>query len=64
MTTAAPVEGLPRPIWFVASLVLYVVLGLLVKSTVLNWIVGPLWLLITLYLVPLLWRRLRATASS
>jgi hypothetical protein len=41
---------------YIASFAIYVVLGLIVKSTVLNWIIGPLWLLITLYLAPGLWR--------
>lgn len=45
---------------YVAALVSYVVLGLVVKSVVLNWIVGPLFLLITLYLLPRAVRRLRA----
>ena len=43
---------------YVVSFVIYVVAGLLFRSTVLNWIVGPLWLLATLHLVPGLWRRL------
>lgn len=43
---------------YVVSFVVYVVAGLLFKSTVLNWIVGPLWLLITLHFVPELWRRI------
>lgn len=45
--------GLPGAPWFVVTFVVYVVLGLVIKSAVLNWIVGPLWLLATLYLVPL-----------
>ncbi|MDH3705513.1 MAG: hypothetical protein OES57_05565 [Acidimicrobiia bacterium] len=59
MTAADPIDGLPRPAWFVASFALYVTLGLLFKSAVLNWIVGPLWLLLTLWLVPTLARRAR-----
>lgn len=52
MNESAKVPGLPGPIWFIGTFVVYVVLGLVVKSAVLNWIVGPLWLLATLYLVP------------
>lgn len=40
---------------YIVSFVAYVVLGLLFKSAVLNWIIGPLWLLITLHLIPSLW---------
>jgi len=43
---------------YVALLVVYVALGYLLKSVVLNWIVGPLFLLAVLYLMPrLLGRR-------
>ena len=58
-----PVAHLPAVGWFVVSFAVYVVLGLIVKSWVLNWIVGPLWLLLTLYLLPAavrwLWDRRR-----
>lgn len=37
---------------FVVALVAYIALGLVVKSVVLNWIVGPLFPLVALYLVP------------
>lgn len=37
---------------FAAVLVVYVALGVTLKSVVLNWIVGPLFLLFALYLVP------------
>jgi len=36
----------------------YVALGLLVRTFVLNWIIGPLFLLLTLYLLPLAFRKL------
>jgi len=42
-----------RPWAYLAALVAYVVLGLLFRSVVLNWIVGPLFLLLSLYLLPL-----------
>ena len=45
---------------YMAALVAYVALGLVVKSVVLNWIVGPLFLLFTLYLLPRALQRLRA----
>ena len=40
-------------------MVLYIVAGVIFKSPVLNWIVGPLWLFGTLYLVPTAIRVLR-----
>ncbi len=52
------VPGLPAPIWFVASFITYVAAGLILKSVVLNWIVGPLWLLVTMVLIPTAVRRL------
>jgi len=36
----------------VISALVYIALGLWLKGVVLNWIVGPLWLLITVYLLP------------
>ena len=47
-----PVAGLPGPGWFVVSFAAYLGLALVAKSVVLNWIVGPLWLLLTLYVLP------------
>jgi hypothetical protein len=44
--------------WYAAALVGYVVTGSFLKSVLLNWLVGPLFLLIVLYLVPTLVRRL------
>ncbi len=44
---------------YVAAFVAYVALGLLTKSWVLNWIVGPLFLLVVLFLFPRGLRRLR-----
>jgi hypothetical protein len=43
----------------VAALVVYIVLGYFLKSIVLNWIVGPLFLLVVLYLVPRVFEKLR-----
>lgn len=48
---------LTGPLAFVVALVAYIALGLMVKSVVLNWIVGPLFPLIALYLVPRLFGR-------
>ena len=45
--------------WYVVALVVYVVGGYFLKSWLLNWIIGPLFLLIALYLVPTWVRRLR-----
>ena len=43
------------PSWpaLAAAFGVYVVLGLTFKSVFLNWIVGPLWLLLTLFILPL-----------
>lgn len=60
MSTPADVSE-PRDvswIWYVVALVLYIGLGLLLKSVLLNWIIGPLFLLMVLYLVPTAVRRL------
>ena len=62
--SAGRVPHLPSPIWFVVSFAVYVALGLVTRSTVLNWIVGPLWLLVTLYVLPLVGRRLLHRGDS
>jgi len=49
-----PIEDAP-PVAYVAALVVYVALGYLLGSVVLNWIVGPLFLLLVLHLVPKAW---------
>ncbi len=58
MPPRASADQLPPPGWFVASFLLYVALGLVFKTAVLNWIVGPLWLLLTIWFVPAAFRRL------
>lgn len=45
-------------------LAVYVALGLVVKSAVLNWIVGPLFPLVFLYLVPRWVRRGRVAGAE
>lgn len=57
-------ERLPAVGWFVLTLVVYMALGLLFKRAVLNWVVGPLWLFGTLYLLPVLVRALRTRMGS
>ncbi len=48
----------PPPIAYVATLVVYLVLGYLFRSVVLNWIIGPTFLVCSLYTLPrLLGRR-------
>ena len=42
---------------YVAAFVVYVALGYFLKSIVLNWIVGPLFLVLVLYVLPKLFRR-------
>lgn len=69
MTTPAadprrPVAGLPSPVWFGATFVAYIVLGLTTRSVVLNWVVGPLWLVVTLYVLPQLVRRVSGRGAA
>ena len=52
-------EALTGAVAFVVALVVYIALGLVLKSAVLNWIVGPLFPLFALYLLPAAVRRLR-----
>jgi hypothetical protein len=42
----------PGPWGYVLAFVAYVALGLLTRSVVLNWVVGPLFPLLALYVVP------------
>lgn len=45
------------PAAYVAAFVSFVVLGYFLKSVVLNWIVGPLWLVLVLGVIPKAFRR-------
>ncbi len=45
--------------WYVAALAVFVVAGYYLKTWLLNWIIGPLFLLIVLYLLPTWFGRLR-----
>ncbi len=63
MTSGAEVEDSretpsagPSAAAYLATLVVYIGLGYVLKSVVLNWIVGPLFLLVALYLLPRLVR--------
>jgi hypothetical protein len=58
------VQGIPSRRWFIATFVVYVALGLTLKTLVLNWIVGPLWLLVTLFLLPEAVRWIRRTVRA
>lgn len=49
--------------WYLAALVMYVAAGYFLKSWLLNWVVGPLFMLIVLYLVPAAIRRLLRPAA-
>lgn len=51
-------EAIP-PGAYVGAFLLYVVLGYFLKSIVLNWIVGPLFLVLVLHALPALFRRVR-----
>lgn len=57
-------ERLPAVGWFVLTLAVYIVLGVIFKRAVLNWVVGPLWLFGALYLLPVLARAVRARVGS
>jgi hypothetical protein len=48
-----------QPLAWVVLLAVYIVLGVMVKSVVLNWIVGPLFPLLVFYVVPRLLGRAR-----
>jgi hypothetical protein len=48
-----------HPLAYVVALVVYVALGYWLRSAILNWIVGPLFLLIVLSVVPRLVRKRR-----
>ncbi|MEZ5166037.1 MAG: hypothetical protein R2695_05940 [Acidimicrobiales bacterium] len=56
---AAPDPEMPHPVALVAVFVADVALGIAFKSVFLNWIVGPLFLVITLFVVPSALSRLR-----
>lgn len=66
MTAGGPAPPLPtRPVWhYVAAFVAYVVLGVAFKSVFLNWIVGPLFPLVVLHLLPRLLRGLRPPTAG
>lgn len=49
---------------FVLALVSYVLAGLVLKSIVLNWIVGPLYLVAAVHLVPVALRRLAGAVRA
>lgn len=52
---------------YTGLLIVYVVGGYFLQSVLLNWLVGPFFLLIGLYVIPMsmraIWRRLRAGAD-
>jgi hypothetical protein len=50
-------DGPAAAMAWLAVLAAYVTLGLLFKSVFLNWIVGPLFPFVVMYLIPRLWRR-------
>ena len=56
--------GPPGPVGFALALATYVVLGVTLKSVVLNWIVGPAYLVVVLHVIPTSLRRLRRRWSE
>ena len=58
MAEPAPAKDLPGYAYALAF-VAYVVLGYFLKSVVLNWLVGPLFLLVVLHLIPRAFARAR-----
>ena len=51
-------------LWFLLALALYVVLGLFAKSLLLNWVVGPLFPLVVIGILPLIWKSQRGVAPA
>ena len=47
-----PARDILSPVWFAVTLVVFIGLGLALKTRILNWIYGPLFPLFFLYLVP------------
>ena len=45
---------------YVVAVLVYIPLGLLVKTVVLSWVIGPLFPLLVVYLIPTWVRRLRS----
>jgi hypothetical protein len=64
MAPEPPLPTEPSPVAYLAALAAYVVLGLLFRSAVLNWIVGPLFLVAALHVLPAGLRRLRSTGGG
>ena len=61
-TTAATLRGRGdlSMWWYLGALLVYIPLGFFTQMVVLNWIIGPLFPLLLLYLGPTLVRRLTA----
>lgn len=62
----ADVDAAPPPedapvVAYVLALLAYVALGYALRSVVLNWIVGPFFLLVVLHLVPVAFCRWRSS---
>jgi hypothetical protein len=51
-------------LWFLLALVLYVALGLVAKSVLLNWVIGPLFPLVVIGILPAVWKSQRGVAPS
>ncbi|HEY8475048.1 MAG TPA: hypothetical protein VIL37_20830 [Natronosporangium sp.] len=70
MSDGPPVTPSPEPdiklVWFVVALLAYIAAGFFLKSAVLNWIVGPLFPFLALFVLPRLlrWRRGAAEVES
>jgi hypothetical protein len=57
-------EDTPRTaaLWLLV-LVIYVALGYRFKTVFLNWIIGPIFPFVLMYLLPMLWQRLNGKAA-
>jgi hypothetical protein len=51
MRTLAPDDG-PRPVWYLVVGIVYVVAGVHLRTVLLNWIVGPTFPFVTLFVLP------------
>jgi hypothetical protein len=63
--TSAATQSEPISVWWYASaLVLYVVIAYFFKAVLLNWIMGPLFLLVALHVIPAAARTIRTKVRA
>jgi hypothetical protein len=62
--TTAEEDGPRTVVMWVLVLILYVVLGYWFKTVFLNWIIGPIFPFVLMYLVPAIWQRLTQSQDT